>query len=105
MVYNYVLYKKGEVELINDIILFLDWKKKDFTPKAIFERAFPAQIVKLPAIHDLDNNVCYIGLDKCIEFYESKSKLKDILNKIETFKKKHPNYSLGDSTKEIDDTL
>lgn len=102
---NYVLYKKDYQNEVNEIILFLDSKKKDFIPKAVFERSFPPQIIKLPAIHDLDNNVCYVGLDKCIEFFEEKSKIKDIVQKVEIFKKKNPGYQMGDSTKEVDDTL
>lgn len=102
---NYVLYRKSEQTEISDIITFLDSKKKDFVPKAIFERSFPAQIVRLPAIHDLDSNTCYIGFDRCIEFYETKSKVKDIITKARKFVEKHPEYTLGDSRKEVDDTL
>lgn len=104
-VVRYVLYLGAAQQEINDIILYLDSRKKNFKPAAVFERSFPPQIVRLPALHDMDSNTLYVGFDKCIEFYEGKSKIKDIHNKAILFLRKNPNYVLGDSTKEVDDTL
>jgi hypothetical protein len=102
---KYVLYMTDQHIEINDIILYLDSRKKNFKPAAVFQRSFPAQIVRLPALHDMDSNTLYVGFDKCLEFYEAKSKIKDINNKAILFLRKNPNYSLGDSSKEVDDTL
>lgn len=103
---KYVLYMTDQQsEEINNIILYIDSRKKNLRPAAVFQRSIPPQIIRLPALHDMDSNTLYLGLDKCLEFFEKKAKIKDIQNKVILFMRKNPNYSLGDSTKEVDDTL
>lgn len=103
---KYVLYMTDQQSVdINNIILYLDSRKKNLKPAAVFQRSIPPQIVRLPALHDMDSNTLYVGFDKCLEFYELKSKIKDIHNKAILFIRKNPNYSFGDSVKEVDDTL
>ena len=102
---KYVLYMTDQHYEINNIILYLDSRKKNLKPAAVFQRSIPAQIIRLPALHDMDSNTLYVGFDKCLEFYEKKSRIKDINNKATLFVRKNPSYSFGDSVKEIDDTL
>jgi hypothetical protein len=88
----YILYKNPiQLDTLN-IVQYLHNEHISFLPNMILERNYPPFVTDLPTI--LYKNKLYIGLNKCVELYESYSGIHDLLDKANEFKKNNPSYTI-----------
>jgi hypothetical protein len=88
----YTLYKRPiQLETLH-IVQYLHACCIPLLPDTIFERGHPLCITELPAIYC--ENQWYMGLNQVLFFYETKSGIKNLLEKAEEWKKKNPRYTI-----------
>lgn len=66
----YTLYKNPVEESTREIVRHLMALKIYAEPTFIIERNHGPEVTQLPAIKDLKSGEMYIGLDRCLRFYE-----------------------------------
>ena len=98
----YILYKKPIQLLIirafKELIRKARYKHNiHLTPTFCIERNYPQNVTDLPSIYCNDNKRWYYGLDECVNFYENKSNIHNLLYKSEKFKEQNPEYRIKDT--------
>lgn len=66
----YTLYKNPVEESTREIVRHLMSLKIYAKPTFIIERNHGPEVTELPAIKDMESGEMYIGLDRCLQFYE-----------------------------------
>jgi hypothetical protein len=92
---RYNLYKQPIQYETLYIVQYLHSLNIDARPNKIYECNYPANIISIPSILDLDTQILYTGLLECIKYYEIQTKLSDLLNKAIDFNRNNPNYRIN----------
>ena len=91
---HYILYKAPiHLETIH-IVQYLHSLGINIWPQYCIERNHPAWVSSLPTIETADGTR-YIGLDACIQFFESETGIHDLLQKATEFKRINPEYRIN----------
>lgn len=91
---NYILYKDSKDEDIMYVLKYLHSQGISYVPQGIIERGIPIEIMKLPSLYDIDTKTLYHGMEETVKYFEKKSKITKILQKIKLFKITNPDYEL-----------
>jgi hypothetical protein len=92
---DYTLYKNAIQYDTLAIVQYMHSKGIDARPNACIERCHPQWATKLPSIETSDGTR-YVGLNACIEFYESVADERDLLHKATVFKAAYSDYRIQD---------
>ncbi len=90
---SYVLYKNPIQHNTLHIVQYLHSIGKSNEPQHCIERNYPEWAINLPAIKEL-NGTTHIGFENVVKYYEQKSGVKDLLEKVNIFKIENPNYTI-----------
>lgn len=91
---NYILYKESKDEEIMYVLKYLHSQGFSYIPQGIIERGIPIEISKLPSLYDIDEKKLYHGMEETVKYFEKRSKIAKILQKIKLFKISNPDYEL-----------
>ncbi len=92
---KYILYKHPVQLDTLTIVQYLHYCGiNDIIPIYCIERNHPKWVINLPSIETNDGKK-YIGIDQCIQFYEEYSKISDLTEKSNSFKKTYPDYRIN----------
>jgi hypothetical protein len=89
----YTLYKAPIQTDTLWIVRYLHHLGKSAEPNCIIERNYPIWVAELPSIEDSNGNR-YIGLDKCISYYESVFNVSRLQEKSIKFREEKPVYTI-----------
>jgi hypothetical protein len=93
---TYILYKNPVQLDTLAVVQYLHFMgHTDLLPQSIFERCFPGEISQLPAVYDTRDHRLYLGIDEVISFFETRSRVTDLLRKALEFKHQNPHYRVG----------
>ena len=89
----YTLYKNPtQIDTLNLVRYLNSTQGNKALPTMIYERNYPPEITKLPAIKSMNDGKLYLGIDECILFYESYFSEENLGEKAKLFAMKNPQY-------------
>jgi hypothetical protein len=89
----FVLYKNPVQADTLDIVRFLHSASIfDASPSCCIERNWPPWVTELPAIKDLADGTEFVGLQRCVSFWEHMSGVPNLFERAKMFAEEHPKY-------------
>jgi hypothetical protein len=89
----FVLYKNAVQLDTLEIVRFLHAARvPGASPASCVERAWPQWVTELPAIKDLDDGTLYVGMQRCVSFWEARSGVSNLRDRARAFSEQHPAF-------------
>jgi hypothetical protein len=88
---TYILYKNPIQQNTLAVVQYLHSRGQELLPAVCIERLHPDWATELPSIETGDGER-FVGLQRCMEFYERSTGIKNLYHKAMAFNEQNPGY-------------